>query len=39
MKKSVYDPKNKEADAFDYNNLDNTPEIPEVYDPVITFTQ
>ena len=39
MKKSVYDPNNKEADAFDYNNLDNTPEIPEVYDPVITFTQ
>ena len=39
MKKSVYDPNNKEADAFDYNNLDNTPDIPEVYDPVITFTQ
>jgi hypothetical protein len=39
MKKSVYDPHNKNADAFNYNNLDNTPEIPVVNDPVVTFKQ
>jgi len=27
MQKSVYDPNNKEADAFDYNNFINTPTI------------
>ena len=39
MKKSVYDPNNKNADAFNYNNLDNTPEIPVVNDPVVVFRQ
>ena len=39
MKKDIYDPNNKNADVFDYCNLDNAPEIPEVFDPVITFTQ
>ena len=39
MKKSVYDPNNKNADAFDYCNLDNTPDIPVVNDPVVTFKQ
>ena len=39
MKKGVYDPKGKNADAFDYCNFDNTPTIPEVYDPTITFVQ
>lgn len=39
MKKNVYDPNNKQADVYDYCNFDNTPTIPEVYDPTITFTQ
>lgn len=39
MLKSTYDPNNKQADVYNYNNLDNTPTIPEVYDPQITFTQ
>jgi hypothetical protein len=26
--KDVYDPNRKEADAFDYNNFHNTPNIP-----------
>jgi hypothetical protein len=39
MKKCVYDPTGKNADAFDYCNFDNTPEIPVVYDPLITFKQ
>ena len=39
MKKCVYDPTNKNADAFDYCNFTNTPTIPDVYDPIITFTQ
>ena len=39
MKKSVYDPTNKNADAFDYCNFRNTPEIPVVNDPVVTFKQ
>lgn len=39
MKKCIYDPNNKEADVYDYCNLDNAPEIPVVNDPVVTFTQ
>lgn len=39
MKKCVYDPQNKNADAFDYCNMTNTPEIPVVNDPTITFLQ
>ena len=39
LDKETYDPNNKHADAFDYCNLENTPEIPVVNDPVITFTQ
>ena len=27
MKKSVYDPNNIQADAFDYNNFENTPDL------------
>lgn len=32
MLKSVYDPNNKSANAFDYNNFINTPTIPWVID-------
>ena len=39
MKKCVYDPNNKQADVYDYRNFDNTPEIPVVNDPVVTFKQ
>ena len=39
MKKCVYDPNNKQADVYDYCNFDNTPEIPVVNDPTVTFTQ
>jgi len=39
MKKSIYDPNGKQGNVYDYRNFDNTPDIPEVYDPVITFTQ
>ena len=39
MKKCVYDPNGKNADVYDYCNFDNTPEIPVVYDPLITFKQ
>ena len=39
MQKCVYDPNNKWADVYDYCNFDNTPEIPVVNDPTVTFTQ
>ena len=39
MKKCVYDPNGKNADVYDYCNFDNTPEIPVVNDPVVTFKQ
>lgn len=39
MKKCVYDPNGKNADVYDYCNFDNTPEIPVVNDPTVTFTQ
>lgn len=39
MKKCVYDPNGKNADVYNYCNFDNTPEIPVVYDPLITFKQ
>ena len=39
MKKCVYDPNNCARDAFDYNNFRNTPTIPVVNDPVVTFKQ
>ena len=39
MKKCIYDPDNKQADVYDYRNFDNTPEIPVVNDPTVTFTQ
>ena len=39
MKKEVYDQCCCNADAFNYENFYNTPEIPEVFDPVVTFTQ
>ena len=37
MMKSVYDPNNKGADAFDYNNFTNTPVIPTVPTAVSAF--
>jgi hypothetical protein len=39
MKKCIYDPNNKQVDVYDYCNFDNTPEIPVVNDPTVTFTQ
>ena len=39
MKKSVYDLDCKQADVYDYRNFTNTPCIPVVNDPVVTFTQ
>ena len=39
MKSSVYDLCGKQLDVYDYRNFDNTPEIPVVNDPVVTFTQ
>lgn len=39
MKKCIYDPNNKAADVYDYCNFDNTPEIPVVNNPQVTFTQ
>ena len=39
MKKCVYDQCWVNWDAFDYCNFRNTPTIPNVYDPIITFTQ
>lgn len=39
MRKEVYDQCCCNADAFNYENFYNTPEIPEVFDPVVTFTQ
>lgn len=39
MKKCVYDQCWVNWDAFDYCNFRNTPTIPDVYDPIITFTQ
>ena len=43
MKKCVYDPHpelhEQWNDVFDYDNFYNTPTIPEVYDPTITFIQ
>ena len=39
MKKCVYDTTNRNADAFNYCNFYNTPEIPVVNDPQITFKQ
>lgn len=38
MSKSIYDPTNKNADAFDYNNFTNTPTIPTVPTVVSAFT-
>ena len=38
MSKSIYDPTNKNADAFDYNNFTNTPIIPTVPTVVSAFT-
>lgn len=38
MSKSIYDPTNKNADAFDYNNFTNTPTIPTVPTAVSAFT-
>ena len=38
MSKSIYDPTNKNADAFDYNNFTNTPAIPTVPTVVSAFT-
>lgn len=35
MLKSVYDPNNVEANAFDYNNFINTPTIPTVNDATL----
>ena len=37
MSKSIYDPTNKNADAFDYNNFTNTPTIPTVPTVVSAF--
>lgn len=39
MKKNIYDPNNKGVDVYNYCNFDNTPEIPVVYNPQVTFTQ
>ena len=39
MKASVYDTCNKQLDVYDYRNFDNTPTIPVVNDPTVTFTQ
>jgi hypothetical protein len=39
MRKNIYDPNNKGADVYNYCNFDNTPEIPVVYNPQVTFTQ
>lgn len=39
MKACVYDLCGKQLDVYDYRNFDNTPEIPVVNDPVVTFTQ
>jgi len=43
MKKCVYDPHpelhEQWNDVFDYDNFYNTPEIPVVNDPTVTFTQ
>ncbi len=39
MKVCVYDPNWKWADVYDYCNFDNTPEIPVVNDPQVTFRQ
>ena len=38
MDKCTYDPNNKQADVFDYCNLDNVPTIPVVNDPTVTPT-
>ena len=38
MSKAIYDPTNKNADAFDYNNFTNTPPIPTVPTVVSAFT-
>ena len=39
LDKQTYDPNNKHTNVFDYCNLDNTPEIPIVNDPIVTFKQ
>ena len=39
MKASVYDTCNKQLDVYDYRNFDNTPTIPVVNDPTVTFSQ